>query len=388
MPQSLFLLCLPASAAPPGGDPQTQLESWLKTSLGTSTTAPFELPNFKIGTLDSLIHQGEELAKLDGQFQGMVNKSAEIINTIYEGGEAQVAAAKRIDDQQSPEKYLSSFTWNTNKYRLDKSIADLIDIITKEAYELDADVRSSFNAYSTAKSNLAAVDRKKTGNLSVRSLQDVVRREHFVLDSEHLTTLLIVVPKLQSDSFLDTYETLVPMVVPRSAGVIDDDGEYVLYNVTLFKKYAPEFVAKAREHKWVPREFKYSDTLVSDLRKEQQEVTQAERKQWGEIVRLSHTAYSDLIKAWAHLKAIRTFVEGVLRYGLPPNFVISIFPVPESKGKDKSEKLLIEKFGFLGGAAFAKDTKGKLKGDSDLSEYGALVDTEYKPFVLFDLELN
>ena len=33
------------------------------------------------------------------------------------------------------------------------------------------------------------------GNLMTRSLVDVVRKEHFVLNSEYLRTLLVVVPK-------------------------------------------------------------------------------------------------------------------------------------------------------------------------------------------------
>ena len=68
-----YLLSLPSSAAPSGGDPEDQLESWYSSSLNlpSSDVHHFDIPSFKIGTLDSLVQQSEELAKLDGQFGGI-----------------------------------------------------------------------------------------------------------------------------------------------------------------------------------------------------------------------------------------------------------------------------------------------------------------------------
>lgn len=389
MTLTLLMLSLPQSAAPSGGDPQTQLDKWIAENLEIERIDDihqFNIPNFKIGTLDNLVQQSEELAKIDGQFQGIVSKASEILAAVFEGSEGQLAAAKQIDDDKTPAEYFETFTWNNSKYRIDKPIPELVDIISKEAFALDTDVRNSYQNYTTAKSNLSAVDRKQTGNLSVRSLHDVVRREHFVQESEYLTTVLVAVPKQSKKEFLAEYESLAPMVVPRSAGTVAEDSEYVLFNVTLFKKYAAEFNSKVRERKWTPREFSYSEEAIADLKKEQQVASQNERKLWSEVVRLSRTAYGDLIKAWGHLKAIRVFVESVLRYGLPPNFLTAVFLAP--KNVEKAEQTLVSKFGYLGGNAFNKDKRGKLKGDSDLSEYGALVDMDYKPFVLFELELT
>ncbi|VVT46772.1 uncharacterized protein SAPINGB_P001379 [Magnusiomyces paraingens] len=383
-----YLVSVPASSAPSGGDPESQLENWYSETLGLKTGSDinsFAIPSFKIGTLDSLVQQSEDLAKLDAQYQGVVSKIADIISTLYDGNPASIASAKKIKDQP-PQDYVKTFTWNTNKFRTDKSIPDLVDLISKETFALDNDVKTGYSTYTAAKANLSTIDRKQTGNLSIRSLHDVVRREHFVLDSEYLVTVLTAVPKSQSKEFLSSYETIVPMVVPRSASVIAQDDEYILYNTTLFKKYAPEFSLKSREHKWIPREFHYSEALVEDLKKEQQVAAQAERKQWADIVRLSRTAYADVVANWTHLKAIRMFVEAVLRYGLPPNFVNTSLYFP-AKNIKKVEDALVAKFGYLSGNAFQKDKKGNLKTDSDLHEYGALVDTDYKPFVYYELDL-
>lgn len=50
-------------------------------------------------------------------------------------------------------------------------------------------------SYNALKGNLNSFERKQGGSLSVKSLHDIVRREHFVLDSEYLQTVLLAVPK-------------------------------------------------------------------------------------------------------------------------------------------------------------------------------------------------
>jgi V-type H+-transporting ATPase subunit C len=47
----------------------------------------------------------------------------------------------------------------------------------------------------------------------------------------------------------------------------------------------------------------------------------------NELVRIAKSAFSDTFQAWTHLKALRIFVESVLRYGLPPEFVSAVIKV-------------------------------------------------------------
>lgn len=95
----VYLVSLPASAAPSGGDPQTQLESWYADNLAVPASAvtQFNVPIFKIGTLDSLVQQSEDLAKLDGQFHGVAAKLNDILDSVHEGNAANIQAAKKIN---------------------------------------------------------------------------------------------------------------------------------------------------------------------------------------------------------------------------------------------------------------------------------------------------
>jgi len=120
-----------------------------------------------------------------------------------------------------------------------------------------------------------------SGNLSVRSLADVVHREDFAdPSSEFLTTLLVAVPKNLSKDWLTNYERLTSMVVPRSSRQIAKDDEYVLYNVTVFKKVQEEFRQKCREKKWTVREFQWDDGAVEKQKEELETAGQSEKELW------------------------------------------------------------------------------------------------------------
>lgn len=99
MASSNFLLVsLPQNAAPNGGDPEVQLESWYAENLklASSDISHFEIPIFKIGTLDSLVQQSEELTKIDGQFHGILGKVHDIMETVFESTPAKMTLATKV----------------------------------------------------------------------------------------------------------------------------------------------------------------------------------------------------------------------------------------------------------------------------------------------------
>ncbi|SJM83857.1 V-type proton ATPase subunit C [Zygosaccharomyces bailii] len=381
-----ILLSLPKNAAP-AVSPSSNADSWLQNEMlgGKSFVSDFRIPEFKIGSLDSLIVESEELAKTDNQIGSSIGKIVEILSGLNEAG-TNTYKTVPINNVPVPE-YLENFQWNSRKFRLDKSIEELMQLIANESSQLDADVRATNANYSAAKTNLAAAERKKTGDLSVRSLHDIVKPEDFILNSEYLTTVLVAVPKSLKSSFEKSYETLAKNVVPGSAGIIAEDSEYILYNVHLFKKNVQEFTSAAREKKFIPREFEYSEELIDKLKKEHDSSANLEQSLRVQLVRLAKAAYSDCFINWFHIKALRIYVESVLRYGLPPYFNTKIIAVPP-KNLTKCKTELTEAFGYLSGNAFAKNKQGKIvKEDASLHQYAALVDTDYEPFVIYVVSL-
>lgn len=151
--------------------------------------------------------------------------------------------------------------------------------------------------------------------------------KQLVTDSEYLETHLLAVPKTLIKDYLRTYETISPMVVPRSSQEIASDAEFTLFAVTTFKKHAAEFVSKCRDAKWTPRDFRYKQGSREEEEKEVRQLSQEERKLWGEALRLGQTGYSEGAMTWVHVLALRVFVESVLRYGLPAEFVCGLVKV-------------------------------------------------------------
>jgi len=291
--------------------------------------------------------------------------------------------------------YLRTFTWNKVKYRADRPLAELIDSLQKELVSIDNDVKSKFTQYNQVKSNLTALQRKQMGNLSTKSLTPVVDPSLLIQNSEYLETHLVVIPTNVKKEFLKSYETISPMVVPRSSIEVTHDDEFTLFAVTTFKKHSAEFQHKCREMRWTPRDYKYVEGGKEEEQKEVERVNRDERKIWGEALRLGRTGWSESVMIWIHVLTLRVFVETVLRYGLPLEFVCGLIKTTPKLSK-KAKALLDSTYSYLGGNAFGRDKKGKVaKDDSALSSEMAAAGvgghsgegSEYTAYVYYEFEI-
>lgn len=278
----------------------------------------------------------------------------------------------------------------------------------QEIQGIDNDVKSKFSQYNQTKGALAAAERKRTGNLSTKSLVNVVNPKSIIRDSEYLDTHLLAVPNMAVKDFYKAYEELCPMVVPRSANKLAEDDEFTLFAVTTFKKHSTEFVHKCREKRWTPRDYKYKEGGKEEEAKEADQLAKDERKLWGEALRLGRTGYSESAMIWIHVLALRVFVETVLRYGLPLDFVCGIVQVSlsilvarcsptdlfqtDAKQAKKAKSNLDGAYSYLAGNAFGRDAKGRIKKDdqamsADMQQAGHMGDQEYTAYVYYEFEV-
>lgn len=97
-PTQYLLLSLPTSIVPSHhrDDALDAVQSTVSPDNGS--VAAFPIPEFKIGTLDALVSQADELAKLEGQCQGVVGKVGDALRNILEGDEAQIERMKVVND--------------------------------------------------------------------------------------------------------------------------------------------------------------------------------------------------------------------------------------------------------------------------------------------------
>ncbi|KAI1386929.1 ATPase, V1 complex, subunit C [Hypoxylon trugodes] len=391
-PAKYVLLSLPLSTFDTG-DKQEALDSVKGTiTSDNGTVLPFPVPNFKIGTLDALVQQADDLGKLNTACEGVVTKVGDSLRTLYEGNDEKASEQKMVNDKPT-DQYLRTFTWNKVRYRADRPVGELIDILQKELVTIDNDVKGKFNQYNQVKTNLATLQRKQTGNLATKSLTPIVNPSLLVQDSEYLETHLVAVPSALKKEYLKSYETIAPMVVPRSSIQVAQDDEFILFAVTTFKKHSNEFQQKCREQKWTPRQYKYVEGGREEEQKELDRVTREEKKVWGEALRLTRTGWSESVMIWAHVMALRVFVESVLRYGLPLEFV-SALVMTNSKLVKKVKTALDSSYSYLGGNAFGRDKRGRItKDDAALSSEMAAAGlghgegNEYTAYVYYEFDL-
>lgn len=354
------------------------------------TVLPFSIPSFKIGTLDALVQQADDLAKLDAACNGVVTKVADSLRAILDGDEEKTEQQKMVNDKPT-DHYLRTFNWNKLRYRADRPIAELIDNLQKELQNIDNDIKAKFNQYNAVKTNLATLQRRQTGNLSTKSLTPIVDPALLVQESEYLETHLVVVPTLARKDFLRSYETLAPMVVPRSSIQVAQDDEFTLFAVTTFKKHSAEFLQKCREQKWTPRQYKYVEGGKEEEQRELDRVAKEEKKVWGEALRFGRNGWSESVMVWAHILTLRVFVETVLRYGLPLEFVCALIKTTEKQAK-KVKTALDSAYSYLGGNAFGRDKRGRVtKDDAALTSEMAAAGlggegNEYTAYVYYEIE--
>lgn len=250
--------------------------------------------------------------------------------------------------------------------------------ISKHVSGIEHDMKSRVSSYSKTKQNLQAIDRKTNGSLLIRSLGDIVKTEHVVPESEFLVTLLVVVPKHTYKEWERTYETLNEYVVPKSSELISEDPEYGLWTVTIFRKFADDFRNAAREKKFIVREYEFDAEEVEADEEERHKLKQDLSKKYSSLVNWCKVSFSEAFTSWLHIKALRVFVESVLRYGLPPEFTVKAMKY--DKGSVKRLRTSLEQlFGHLDKADGSKA--------ETIDIPGLMTAGEYYPYVSFDVNL-
>lgn len=75
----------------------------LKPAVGDNgTVLPFQIPNFKIGTLDALVQQADDLSKLESACEGLVSRVSDSLKTLLDGNEDKINQQKTVNDSTSP----------------------------------------------------------------------------------------------------------------------------------------------------------------------------------------------------------------------------------------------------------------------------------------------
>ena len=93
-----LLISLPTSIAPSKDHDEALAALSAAVPNDYGTTVPFKIPEFKIGTLDALVRQAEELSKLDSGCEAVVTKVEDALRNVLENDDEKLAQQKNVND--------------------------------------------------------------------------------------------------------------------------------------------------------------------------------------------------------------------------------------------------------------------------------------------------
>ncbi|XBJ21319.1 hypothetical protein VPH35_011994 [Triticum aestivum] len=323
----------------------------------------FTVPDLRPGTLDSLLALSDDLVKSNIFIEGVSHKIRRQIEDLERAGGVEPGtltvdgvpvdsyltrslllpvpcAAAYIPHLPTAYTFLNfcRFVWDEGKYPVNAPLKETVASIQSQVAKIEDDMKVRVAEYGNVKSQLGAINRKQTGSLAVRDLSNLIKPEDMVT-SEHLVTLLSIVPKYSQKDWLSSYESLDTFVVPRSSKKLYEDNEYALYTVTLFAKVVDNFKVHAREKGFQIRDFEYSPEAQESRKQELEKLLQDQEVMRTSLLQWCYASYSEVFSSWMHFSAVRVFVESILRYGLPARF-LSVVLAPSTKSEKKVRNIL------------------------------------------------
>ncbi|KAH9617437.1 hypothetical protein KSS87_018298 [Heliosperma pusillum] len=335
----------------------------------------FNVPNLRVGTLDSLLSLADDLLKSNAFVEGATQKIRRQIDELEKS--SGVDAGSLTVDGVPIDSYLTRFVWDEAKYPTMSPLKETVDGIHSFVAKVEDDLKVRVAEYNNVRSQLSAINRKQTGSLAVKDLSNLVKPEDIV-SSEHLVTLLAVVSKYSQKDWLSSYETLTDYVreiselglvvvaadsdvskalhdvvvvvlqpcrrhggakVPRSSKKLHEDNEYALYTVTLFNRVADNFRIKARERGFQVRDFEYNSETQDSRKEELEKLVHDQEAMRSSLLQWCYSSYGEVFSSWMHFCAVRVFTESILRYGLPPSFLACVL-APSQKSEKKVRSIL------------------------------------------------
>ncbi|KAL1562897.1 V-type proton ATPase subunit C [Salvia divinorum] len=335
----------------------------------------FNIPNLRVGTLDSLLALSDDLLKSNNFIEGVSHKIRRQIEELERV--SGVVSSSLTVDGVPVDSYLTRFAWDEAKYPTMSPLKEIVDGIHVQIAKIEDDLKVRVAEYSNVRSQLNAINRKQAGSLAVRDLSNLVKPKDIVT-SEHLITLLAVVSKYSQKDWLSSYETLTEYVVPRSSKKLHEDNEYALYTVTLFSRDADNFRSKARERSFQVRDFEYNPETQDSRKQELEKLMQDQETLRSSLLQWCYTSYGEVFSSWMHFCAVRVFSESILRYGLPPSS-LSIVLSPSVKNEKKVRSIL------EGLCSTSNSTYWKTEDEGGMAGFAG--DTDTHPYVSFTINL-
>lgn len=188
-------------------------------------------------------------------------------------------------------------------------------------------------------------------------------------------------------------------IIPGSAKVLTteaDDKEFALVRIVCFKlSPLPEsdlseskrsmsnidFIKSiCRDRKYTVRPYKYDANEDETTKRQLLALAKKRTERWTHLLNWCDVYYDSMFKAWIHVKAMRTYVESVLRFGLSNDWYCCL--IMPKKGYEKTMRdVLADLYKNLANASL---TAALDPNEVDMSGFGQ----DFYPYVYLPIELG
>lgn len=364
------------------------LKSRLQNAKLIDFSAVFDVPtNIKYGRLDDLMRLVDDLVKHDSFVEQACRRLERLGLEIDPNAEFKILWQRNT---LSVDQYLSRFIWDEAKYPRSRILKQNVDLLVANVAKLDEEVRVKASLFQELRNSAANSQKQESIGFNTKDLVDVLTpdicSESDFIDTEHLTTVVAIVPKQEELNFTKNYWKWHEFVAPQSHKkypVVDKDGT-TIWTFVCFKSKIDEIKERFKAERITLREYKFSPTAHKTKNEERGKLEAERSKQESVLSRICLAAFSECFVAWVHLKAIRLFVEAVLRYGVPPKFSAFIVRLPPKAKESRMRRELEEIFAtksMLGKSYFGVREDNNI-GDDD-QDFFPYVSLSLVPFLLF-----
>ncbi|CAL5361777.1 unnamed protein product [Camellia sinensis] len=245
----------------------------------------FNIPNLRVGTLDSLLALSDDLLKSNSFIEGESHKIRRQIEEL-ERVSGVVSSSLTVDGVPVV-SYLTRFVWDEARYPTMSPLKEIVDGIHVHVAKIEDELKGrlvqsepthkwspNYMGYSFFRKGARKAElQREIRSLAVCGLSNLVKPQDIII-TDHLTTLLAIVPKYSQKDWLSSYKSLTAYVVPRSSTKLHEDNEYALYTVTLFSHDADNFRTKARDRGFQIRDFEYNSETQESRKQELEKLMQ------------------------------------------------------------------------------------------------------------------
>ena len=289
------------------------------------------IPLLKFRNLDVLLEATEIISRKVPQMESYMHKILTVLQDV-----AGHSTSGKVTHTQSFTKYFDRFQWNESRYDLRDSLLCIAQGILRDTEEIEEAFQSKFLEYSECVNRLEVEKKKYTTNTAAIPMSYLVaehsKKSALPFATDFLATLFIVVPAGQSKEWLSSYAELteVGQILPNSSVVIFGDETNIIFSVMLLQKAVTGFRKACLLRKWIVRDPKHEEAIEEHS---VENLQNAHEKLRAELVRLLHASIAEYGEAYTHLRVTECYVESILKYGLPADFLAFTVTCPGSKYK-------------------------------------------------------